>query len=158
MRKQFWIAALSALLFASPMAGQGGGEADEKAIREIETRWEAGWNAHDASALAQLVAPDTDFINARGRRIKSRDEFLEANSVAQRGIFKESVWKTHEVEIKLVAPELAIVHVYWTLRGDLDEHGHKRPEHQGLSTQVVVKREGRWLILASQSTAIQPAP
>jgi len=155
MLRSFSIAALLFLFSSSALPAQGGNEGDEKAIRGIEAQWETGWNAHDVEAMSRLLTADADLINARGRRARGRDEFIENNNAAHRGVYRESVWKTHEVEVKFATPELAIVHVYWSLRGDLDEHGKKRPEHQGISTRVVVKREGRWLILTSQATSLQ---
>jgi uncharacterized protein (TIGR02246 family) len=73
--------------------------------------------------MADLLAQDGDFVNGRGLWIKGRQQFLELNVAAQRKQYKESIWKTDDVTVRWLAPDEAIVHVYWTLRGDLNESG-----------------------------------
>jgi uncharacterized protein (TIGR02246 family) len=74
--------------------------------------------------------------------------------------FKESVWGTTDVQVRFLKPDVAIVHVNWGIRGDKDPDGTPRQPRRGIFTRIVMKRDGRWLIRASQNTNIretQPA-
>ncbi len=145
---------LALLLPALPLGAQTASSADETAIRAIEAQWEAAWNHHDAAALARLATPDADFVNARGAWAKGRNELEKNQAERHRTTEKESVWRTTEVDIRFVTPEIAIVHVYWTLAGERAADGTLRPPHMGIITRTEVKREGQWLIAASQATNV----
>lgn len=132
---------------------------DEEAIRKIESSWQEAWNHHDMKALSALVAEDVDFITVSGVWLKSREEF-EAHHARLHGMqFKDSVWATTDTQIKFLKPDVALVHVRWGIAGDRDPDGTPRQPRRGIFTQVMVKHNGQWLILASQNTNIrEPTP
>ncbi len=142
------------ILPALSLGAQTPTTADETAIRAIEAQWEAAWNQHDAAALARLATTDADFVNVRGTWGKGREMFEQGQTAQQRTTEKESVWKTTQVTIRFVTVEVAIVHIYWTLMGEKNSDGTPRPPHMGIITRTMVKRDGAWLIAASQATNI----
>jgi uncharacterized protein (TIGR02246 family) len=149
--------ALSFLLIPGVVRAQANNPQDETAIRDIEAQWERAWNHHDAAALARLAAPDADFINARGIWTKGRDPVEKAQTEMQQTNERDSVWKTTEVDIRFLIPEVAIVHVYWVLSGERNAAGVTRQPQLGIFTRTEIKRDGRWLISASQATYVQQA-
>lgn len=155
MRSRYWAFALLFLIPALTRA-QGGTAADEKAIRDVEARWEAAWNRHDVVAMASTYAPDSDAINLAGEWFKSRDEFEKSLEELHSGKTKGSVWQTGETHIRLVTPEVAIVHVYVNSHGDRNPDGSPMAPRRVILTRVEVKRGGKWLIVASQATNIVP--
>lgn len=150
--------ALSLLLFPGMLAAQGGSVADEKAVRDIETQWEAAWNRHDVPALVRNVAPDADIVNLSGSWMKGRDRFEASLTELHADKVKESIWKNEEVDVKFLTPEFALVHVYWSVRGERNPDGTPLPPRRGLYTRTEVKRGGQWLIVASHATEVLPAP
>lgn len=130
---------------------------DERAIRELAAQWETAWNHHDPAALARLVTSDADFVNVRGTWAKGREQFEKNQTAQQEGNERNSTWKTTEVNVRFVNPDVAIVHTYWTLSGELSNDGAARPPHLGIITWTVLKRDGQWLIAASQATDVVPA-
>jgi uncharacterized protein (TIGR02246 family) len=160
MRMRLSLIAL-ALVVLSQAPGRGASAenssaADEKAIREIEARWAAAWNRHDPAALAATYAPDADAINLAGELFQGRAAFQKSLEELHSGKTQTSVWQTERTEIKFLTPEIAVVHVYANSRGDRNPDGSTmRPRHVIL-TRVEVKREGKWLIVASQATNIVP--
>jgi len=138
------------------VGAQNGNAADEKAIRDVETQWETAWNHHDVAAMARLFAPDADVINLAGEWFQGRDAFAKSLEALHSGKVKESVWKTEETHIRFSTPEIAIVHVYFSSHGDRNPDGTPMPPRRGIFTRVEVKRDGRWLIVASQATNIVP--
>lgn len=156
MRRTIWFLALALLLTPAIARAQGGTAADEKAIRDVETRWEAAWNRHDVAAMAATYAPDSDAINLAGEWFKGRDAFEKSLEELHSGKTKGSVWQTEQSNIKFLTPEIAIVHVYVNSHGDRNPDGSPMAPRHVILTRVEVKRRGQWLIVASQATNIAP--
>jgi uncharacterized protein (TIGR02246 family) len=133
--------------------------ADEKAIQDVEVRWQDAWNRHDISALADLFTEDADFITVIGKWCKGKKEFYDYHVRLHQVMFKDSIWKTTDTQVRFLNPEVAIVHVNWTITGDRNADGTPRPNSRdGIFTQVMVKQSRQWRITASQNTNIQPVP
>jgi hypothetical protein len=67
--------------------------------------------------------------------------------------FKNSVWPTERVNVQILAPEMALVHVDCQTRGDLDFDLKPWPPRNGLFSWLVVKDAGSWKIRAVQNAA-----
>jgi uncharacterized protein (TIGR02246 family) len=128
---------------------------DENAIREIQARWDAAWNRHDVKALSALVAEDVQFINVAEVVPTGRGEFeaLQARTHAMQ--FKESVRTVTGTDIKLITPDIAVAHVRWGMKGDKDPDGTSRQPRNGVMMQVVMKRDGKWTVVAAQNTNVR---
>lgn len=156
MQTQLLLLALALPLCPAVVHAQSSRAADEKAIRDNEARWEAAWNRHDVAAMVGLIAPDADFVNLAGERFQGREAFAKSLEALHSGKVKESVWQTEDVEIKFLAPDIAIVHVHFNSRGERNPDGTSMPPRHGIFTRVEMKRGGQWLIVASQATTIAP--
>jgi uncharacterized protein (TIGR02246 family) len=133
--------------------------ADTQAIRDIEARWQEAWNRHDVSALADLFTEDADFVTVIGRWCKGKKDFYEYHLRLFQVMFKDSVWKTTDTQIRFLKPDVAIVHVNWGITGDRNADGTPRTNSRnGIFTQVMAKENGQWRINASQNTNIEPVP
>jgi uncharacterized protein (TIGR02246 family) len=156
MRTQVWLLALIFIFLPAAARAQTGSAADEKAIREIESRWEAAWNRHDPAALAAAYAPDADAINLAGELFQGRAAFQKSLEELHSGKTQTSIWQTERIRIRFLTPEIAVVHVYVNSRGDRNPDGSDMPPRHVILTRVEVKRLGQWLIVASQATNIVP--
>jgi uncharacterized protein (TIGR02246 family) len=156
MRRIVWLMPLVILFVPSFARAQGGTAADEKAIRDIEARWEAAWNRHDVAGMASTYAPDSDAINLAGEWFKGRDAFEKSLEELHSGKTKGSVWHAEETNIKFLTPEIAVVHVYVNSHGDRNPDGSPMAPRRVILTRVEVRRGGQWLIVASQATNIVP--
>jgi uncharacterized protein (TIGR02246 family) len=158
MRRSF-IALTLMVVLQAPVGGapeQHSRATDEEAIREIEARWEAAWNRHDPAALAATYAPDAEAINLAGELFEGRAAFEKSLEELHSGKTQTSIWQTERTQIKFLTPEIAVVHVYANSRGDRNPDGSTMRPRQVILTRVEVKREGQWLIVASQATNIVP--
>jgi uncharacterized protein (TIGR02246 family) len=128
---------------------------DENAIREIQSRWDDAWNRHDAKALSALVAEDVRFVNVAGQVLTGRGEFeaLQARTHAMQ--FKDSVRTVTGTDIKFITPDIAVAHVRWGMRGDKDPDGTLRQPRHGVMMQVLMKRDGKWMVVAAQNTNVR---
>ena len=158
MKSLFVFAVGLALLLTAWPANAQRNIKDLEAIKQIEKDWQAAWNRHDMKALAALVTEDIDFITVAGLWLKGRKEFEEHHASIHVMRFKESVRTTTDVQVKFLKPDVAIVHVSGGIKGEKGRDGTPLQPRQGIFTRVVTKEGGKWLIKASQNTAIAAAP
>jgi len=148
---------LIAFALVSTLAhAQGGSAADEKAIRINEARWETAWNRHDVAAMASTYALDSDAINLAGEWFQGREAFEKSLEELHSGKTKGSVWQTEDTHVRFLTPDVAIVHVHVNSHGDRNPDGSPMAPRRVILTRVEVKRDGKWLIVASQATNIVP--
>ena len=105
----------------------------------------ASWNLKDAHAFASQFTEDATFVNVNGALWIGRKDIEERHAKA--GIFKSSHAEIKPESARLLRPDIALMHVSWTITGD-----PRDPQPRSyLMTMVVSKRDGRWLIVAAQN-------
>jgi uncharacterized protein (TIGR02246 family) len=105
----------------------------------------ASWNLKDAHAFASQFTEDATFVNVNGALWIGRKDIEDRHAKA--GIFKSSHAEIKPERARLVRPDIALMHVSWTITGD-----PRDPQPRSyLMTMVVSKRDGRWLIVAAQN-------
>jgi uncharacterized protein (TIGR02246 family) len=105
----------------------------------------SAWNAKDAHVFASQFTDDATFVNVNGTLWTGSKEIEQrlANNVA----FKSTQAEIKPESLRLVRPDIALMHVSWTITGD-----PRSPQPRFyLMTMVVNKRNGRWYIIASQN-------
>jgi uncharacterized protein (TIGR02246 family) len=105
----------------------------------------AAWNLKDAQAFASQFTEDATFVNVNGALWIGRRDIEDRHAKA--GIFKSSHADIKPDSMRFLRPDIALVHVSWTITGD-----PRDPQPRSyLMTMVVSKRDGRWLIVAAQN-------
>jgi len=105
----------------------------------------AAWNLKDAHAFASQFTEDATFVNVNGALWIGRKDIEDRHAKA--GIFKSSHADIKPDSMRLLRPDIALVHVSWTITGD-----PRDPQPRSyLMTTVVVNRDGHWLIVAAQN-------
>jgi len=125
---------------------------DEAAIRDLERRTDEAWNRHDAVAYGQRYATDADSVNVLGWWWQGRAQITQRVAEAHAVIFRNSVLHTEEVQIRFLRPDVAVVHVRWSMTGALGPDGKPVPPRTGLRTEIMQKQDGHWLISAVHNT------
>jgi len=133
-----------------------GQTSDEAAIRQVETGLQDAWNHHDMKAWASLFTEDADFVNVAGWWWKGRAEIEKKHTASHTYIFHDSTLTIDEVHTRFLTPEIAVVHVSWTLVGHKNPDGSAGQPRKGIFTQVLQKQNGEWLIAAAQNTDSRP--
>lgn len=147
MQRVVWL--VTVLFACAPASAQVA--TDEAAIRELATRWERAWNRHDMKELFSFLTEDADFVNVGARHWKGRQQ-IEAEHTSRLNQFRESTWSVKNVALQFIKPDVALVHIDWTLAGDKDPDGTPRQPRGGVFTWVVVKQGSEWLLRAAQNT------
>jgi len=140
-------------LAVSPLSASQADE--ESAIREIQARWDDAWNRNDVKALSSLVTEDVRFVNVAGQVLTGRGEFEQLQTRTHAMQFKESVRTVTGTDIKFLTADIAVAHVKWGMRGDKDPDGTSRQPRNGVMMQVLMKRDGKWAVVAAQNTNIR---
>jgi uncharacterized protein (TIGR02246 family) len=132
--------------------------ADVAAIKKLAQQWEEAWNKKDATSMTALLSEDVDFVTVLGPKgwMKGHEQFHEAHARMFRTLFPESVWKNKETHVKFLRDDLAIQRVLWQTTGDKVRHRKHGELREGIFTWVVEKKDGKWLIIASQNTENMP--
>jgi uncharacterized protein (TIGR02246 family) len=129
---------------------------DETEIRKVMMALDEAWNRHDMKAFASQFAEDADQVNVAGWWWKGRPEIEKKLTAAHAFIFRESTHTDNEVYIKFLTPQIAVVHVLWSIVGDLHRDGTPAgtpaQPRKGIQTQVLQKLSGKWMIVAFHNT------
>jgi uncharacterized protein (TIGR02246 family) len=130
---------------------------DEDAVRELEHRFNAAWNAHDPDALAEPLVDDAQFITVNGAWTTSRAGFRD---LMQRlhdanGPYRSSTRRTPEMRVRFLAPDIAILHSRFWIEGEVLHDALSQPSRESVGLRVVHKIDGRWRIVATQNTDVR---
>src|SRR5262245_8904681 len=104
----------------SPHGATTMSSADETAIRDIEHRFNAAWNAHDPEGLSESLVDDAQFITVNGAWTTSRAGFrdLMQRLHGASGPFRSSARRTPEMQVRFLAPDIALLHSRFWIAGE----------------------------------------
>jgi uncharacterized protein (TIGR02246 family) len=128
---------------------------DEAAIRDNVKYMEEGWNTKNAPLFAKSFAEDADYIVVNGTYIKGRKIIEEIHQQIFQTFFKDSMINLLVKQIRLLRPEVALVHV--------SGHNHTKQgaeirEWDLMVGLVMTKEAGQWQIVSFQNTRVDNPP
>src|SRR5262245_7692156 len=90
---------------------------DEAALRRLVDEMTEGFNRHNAHAATRMYTADADLVTVRGERFRGTEQFKQglARIFATRA--REASHRTHEVTVRFLRPDIALVHVVNELSG-----------------------------------------
>ncbi len=123
---------------------------DEAAIRELYKKYAAAWNKGDAKEAAALYDTEASYTNASG--VTSRGhEAIEKESIDWfAGRYKGTNLEFAVGAIKLLKPDVAVGDGTWRITGMKGPDGAELPPIKGCYTNTLVKKDGKWLVVAEQ--------
>jgi uncharacterized protein (TIGR02246 family) len=128
----------------------------EEAVRKLPLDFCAAFNHHDGHELAKIMADDVDFVTVGAWWIHGRADFEKYHTRMLRGRFAGIKMDPLHIAVRFLRPDIAIVHWSWTAVGDKDVDGTARQRRYGMMTMVAEKRNGIWLVVASQNDDADP--
>ena len=109
-------------------------------------------------SFANLFAEDADFVNVIGMWWHGRPEIQKAHEAIHATRMKNSNLVATETAVRVLRPDVAVVHMRWQLSGDTGIDGVPLPTRQGILSFVTVSAQGQWLVSSAQNTDIPPVP
>jgi uncharacterized protein (TIGR02246 family) len=110
------------------------------------------FNAHDAKAFGTLFTEDADWVSVAGIRVKGRADIEAEHDKAFTTFFKSATLASTGTTVRLVRPDVAVVHFTWELTGQVDKEGKVAAPRRGVITIVAAKEGDQWKITAGQNT------
>ena len=114
---------------------------------EIPALFARAWNDHDPDALASLFDEDAEFVDVSGLCWHDRESIRKAYAEGLERIFNTSMLATDATKVKLLSPDIAVVHARMTVS----------PGPRTSIVSFVVHRAGdRWLCASAHTSDVLP--
>jgi len=107
---------------------------------------------------ADYATEDWDHINPYGGRDRGREATLRTVRGVHQTFLKGTTDTIENMEIRFAAEDVAVGTVTSTLSPFTSPDGVKHGAEKYIRTFVVVKRDGRWLIMQDHNTKVVPLP
>jgi uncharacterized protein (TIGR02246 family) len=128
---------------------------DIAAIRNLFAEFAAAWNRADGAAFGALFTDDADYIDVTGTRTSGGDAIGRVHQYLWDTFLKGSKLESNsDADIQFITPDVAIVIATGAAR--LEGQSAAPADRQSISTNILVKRSGTWLIRAFQNNRVQP--
>jgi uncharacterized protein (TIGR02246 family) len=127
----------------------------DEAAAALTREWEAAWNTHDMARMAPLVTEDADWVTVGGARLQGRAQVESVHAALHAGQLKASRWSNRSHTVQALGPQAALLHLTWSVQGDLDADGTPRQPRNGIFTWLLAGQPGgRWRIRAAHATNV----
>lgn len=125
------------------------------AAAALAAEWEAAWNAHDMVRMARLVTEDADWVTVGGKRLQGRAQVESVHVALHAHQLKSSRWTNSAHTVQPLGPQMALLHLSWSVQGDLDADGTPRQPRNGIFTWLLAGQPGGpWRIRAAHATNV----
>lgn len=128
---------------------------DEIAV--LIERENRAWNAGDALAYSEAVAPDCVFTNLYGQQFVGRDGFEQQHARVFTSVYKGSRLDQKIDHARRIRPDVAVVDTSATVDIPAGESGPARTVRTRL-LQVFVREDGGWRIASYHNVEERPRP
>ena len=129
---------------------------DKKEIAAALDGFEDAWAKRDMAAFRAMLTEDCDWVNIVGMHWHGRDEVTEMHHILLEGRYKGVNLHTLSRDESEIAPGVALVVTKSQLDAFTTPDGLVVKGLQNMGLTVLVKREGKWLIRASENSSIDP--
>ncbi len=129
---------------------------DQTQIVAVLDAFSDAWAKRDMAAFSALLTEDCDWVNIVGMHWHGREEVTEMHHVLLEGRYKGVNIHTLSHEESEIAPGVALAVVKSQLDDFTTPDGHRVTGLQNMGLVVLVKRDGKWLIRASENSSIDP--
>jgi uncharacterized protein (TIGR02246 family) len=115
------------------------------------------WNDRDSGALALLFDEDAHFVSVTGLCWHDRESIRRAHASGLERLVNKSILAIDETKVKLLSPDIAVVHARMTLSGQAPAGAVTQPAARTTIVSFVVHRSvDRWLCASAHNTDVIP--
>ena len=145
------------LVIAIVLANRSAGAATQPGPEVRVDRFVRAWNTHDMQAFGNLFTDDADFVNVAARWWRGRAEIQARHEESHAKGFRTSTLASLGTSVRLLRPDMAVVHFSWELTGQVDSEGKQMPARRGIMQMLAVRQSDEWRIAAAQNTNAREA-
>jgi uncharacterized protein (TIGR02246 family) len=121
---------------------------------DVPALFARAWNARDPDALASLFDGDAEFVNERGLCWRGRESIRKGHAARLQDVADSSMLAAGDTNVKLLLPEIAVVHARMTLSPDGAAGPGPSSPHTTIVSFVVHRVGERWLCASAHSTDV----
>jgi uncharacterized protein (TIGR02246 family) len=151
---KFIVVVISGLAIATPISAQTPGP--EALVRQTVQAFYAAFNSHAFDRAAAFTTDDWNHINPLGGRTRSRPAVLkeleDVHSTFLRGV-SDTI---EQMDVRFATTDVAVATVTSHVSTYTTPDGMKHENERWVRTFVVVRRDGRWLIMQDHNTIVLP--
>jgi uncharacterized protein (TIGR02246 family) len=125
---------------------------DETAVRNVLAEYAVSWNSHDMAAFGHLFTDNCDYVNISGVHWTGVQEIIQRQAELFQNRLKSAVRRITGAEVRFPTRDVALVHATWDVTGWSRPTGEAVPVLKEITTIVMLKTNGKWLITAFQNT------
>jgi len=126
---------------------------------DVPAMFVRAWNARDPDALASLFDGDAEFVDGTGLCWHGRESIRQGHAARLQRVADSSMLATGETTVKLLLPEIAVVHAEMTLSGEAAADPVAPSAPRTTIVSFVVHRVGeRWLCASAHNTEVVRQP
>jgi uncharacterized protein (TIGR02246 family) len=103
-------------------------------------------------AVGRLLTENCDYVNIAGVHWKGAQEIVQRHAEQFQNRLKTAVRTLIGAEVRFSTPDVALVHATWDVTGSSLPTGEAVPVLKEITTMMMVKTDGKWLITAFQDT------
>jgi len=129
---------------------------DEAAVRAMVAEFANTWNRHDMKGMHALDSQDVQWINVAGNIWRGKPTVYKGHDAIHRTIYAKTPMSIDNIEVRSIAPQVAVAVVKMKFGAGLIPSGKEIPELHTRGSFVMAKREGIWKIVHFQNTTIDP--
>src|SRR5438876_12017602 len=131
------------------------GSDDEPLVREVVNAFVTDYNNGDFKNAPSYTTDDWVHINPGGGITRGRDEGLKEVRAIHKTMLKGVSITIDNVTVHFVTPDVALVDAVHTSDSYVTpEDGVKHENERQIKTYLIVKRNGKWLLVLDQNTII----
>lgn len=126
----------------------------ENEARQAVLSFYDAFNKHEFENVQNFTTEDWVHINPFGGETIGREAVLKELKEVHESFLKGVTASIDDVAVRSAAPDAAVVTVKNTMGTYTTPDGIKHENERQIKTFVVVKRNGRWLIMQDQNTIV----
>jgi uncharacterized protein (TIGR02246 family) len=130
---------------------------DEAGVRKTLDKYADSWNQHDMKTFASLFTEDCDYVNIGGAHWQGVEENVRQHTRLFRDRLAGVVQSSTNVQIRFPRQ---MWHWFTPIGMSLatpDRREKRSMCLKEITTMILIKVDGRWLITAFQNTEVRPA-
>jgi len=128
----------------------------EAQVRKAVQSFYEAFNSHDFGRVPEFTTEDWTHINPLGGWTRGRDAVMTELRAVHSSFLKGVTDTIDDMEIRFATTDVAIVTVPSKTSPYTSPDGVRREKQRQIRTFVLVKRQGRWLIMQDQNTFRNP--
>ena len=149
-----YLLTLAAVTISSVVSAQT--STKENDVRKAVQSFYDAFNAHGFGRANEFTTDDWNHINPFGGRTRGRSETVSDLNQVHSTFLKGVSDTVEEMDVRFADPNVAVVTVTSRVGTYVTPEGNKHENERHIRTFVVVRRNGRWLIMHDQNTIVEP--